>query len=588
MKIKLNRNILWTSIFADTLAELGVKYATVSPGSRNTPLTFALAKNNNLKKFIHVDERSAAFFALGLAKASKTAVLITCTSGTAAAEFYPAIIEAYQQRIPLIVCSADRPPELRNRGANQTINQINLYNNYVKLFIDTGMPEATLDGVKKIKKIAEEAFITSFINNPGPVHINFPFDKPFEPDSFTDEVDAEVVNFDIKSEPNTLIKSNGSDKAGGILSEIKNNIVKSRCGLILVGPGSFDNSFKEKIRDLSLHLDYPIFADGASQLRFGSFNDKIINNYEPLLRYSNFRKRLKPEIILFFGRTMTSKAIEEFLNESDVNLYNINEQGDCFDPANKGKGIIPINPTVFCEEVIKSLPPVSDSKLMIEIQRLNSTAEEVKGKTINKGAFPSEGRIIKEVIDSIPSGSHLMLSNSMPVRDFDYFAPLSNKDIAIYTNRGASGIDGIISTALGISGDKSKNVYLLTGDLAFYYDITALSAAAHNQLNLTIILINNNGGGIFEVLPISEYKEFFNEYFKTPHNIDFSPIVAALGGNFVAIENWDHLREELSLMKEGLNIFEVRTDAKDSLSERRYYWEAVAKEVEGIKTKMCN
>ncbi|OGV05753.1 MAG: 2-succinyl-5-enolpyruvyl-6-hydroxy-3-cyclohexene-1-carboxylic-acid synthase, partial [Ignavibacteria bacterium RIFOXYB2_FULL_36_7] len=193
MKKKINRNYFWAETFIKELSSIGVKYACISPGSRNTALTLAVANNKKIKSFVHIDERCSAFFALGIAKASGTPVILLCTSGTATAELYPAIIEAYQQRVPLIICTADRPPELLNTGANQTINQNNLYKNHIRWFFDAGLPEPIQRRIRHIKAIAKRAVYESLVRSKGPVHLNFPFRKPFEPDEFTDEVDSEVI-----------------------------------------------------------------------------------------------------------------------------------------------------------------------------------------------------------------------------------------------------------------------------------------------------------------------------------------------------------------------------------------------------------
>ncbi len=193
MKIKVNRNILWAEAFVNELSSLGVKYASLSPGSRNTPLTLAFANNKKIKSYLHIDERSSGFFALGMAKSSGTPVAVVCTSGTATAELYPAIVEAYQQRVPLIICTADRPPELRDLGANQTINQTDMYKNHIRWFADPGLPVISDSRILRLKSIARNAVFISTVGSRGPVHINFPFKKPFEPKSYTDQISKELL-----------------------------------------------------------------------------------------------------------------------------------------------------------------------------------------------------------------------------------------------------------------------------------------------------------------------------------------------------------------------------------------------------------
>ncbi|HUX59756.1 MAG TPA: 2-succinyl-5-enolpyruvyl-6-hydroxy-3-cyclohexene-1-carboxylic-acid synthase, partial [Ignavibacteriaceae bacterium] len=242
MKIQVNRNILWSETFVRELVSCGVKYASLSPGSRNTPLTLAFAQNKKIKSFVHVDERSSGFFALGIAKATNSPVAIVCTSGTATAELYPAIIEAYQQRIPLIVCTADRPPELRGRGANQTINQNNLYKNHIRWFYDAGLPEMTIERISKLKEETNKAFHKCLFSAKGPVHINFPFKKPFEPKTFTNEIDEDTLRFAENTAKNNLYalpESESTISRKSWINDISKLVSARTQGIIIVGPGNF-------------------------------------------------------------------------------------------------------------------------------------------------------------------------------------------------------------------------------------------------------------------------------------------------------------------------------------------------------------
>ena len=264
MKISINRNIIWCDLFVSRLAVLGVKYACISPGSRSTSLTLAFASNKNIKLYTIVDERSSAFFALGLAKKTKSPVAVVTTSGTAVAELFPAIIEAYYSRIPLIICTADRPPALKNSGANQTINQHNIYKDHIRFFIDAGLPD--IAHLEKIKNIAEDAVRYSCFLEKGPVHINFPFEKPFEPDSNTDKLDLKILekNFQyssFESKPRMQKKIN--------FKNLADKFSKKERGLILVGYNNYGPGFGKLLFKLSKTLAYPVYIDGASHFRFG-------------------------------------------------------------------------------------------------------------------------------------------------------------------------------------------------------------------------------------------------------------------------------------------------------------------------------
>jgi len=586
MKIKINRNILWTETFVRELASLGVKHVSISPGSRNTPLTLAFAANKKIKSYVHVDERSSGFFALGLAKATDSPVAVVCTSGTATVELYPAIVEAYQQRIPLIICTADRPPELLDRGANQTINQINLYKNHIRWFMDMGLPEPSLPKLKQLKAAAKTAFITSLYESKGPVHLNFPFRKPFEPIYTTDEVNENIVLFAEK----TL--SSKDDICFGDIKDIKkekwflnifSQLKKFEHGLIIVGPDNYNPRFIKSCQALSQKLAYPILADGTSQLRFGRHDkNNIITGFDSFFRSEKFSSSHQPDIILQFGRTITSKGLDSFLENCAAYRYMINAFGDWFDPSDKAKAAYVCKPFLFCESMNEVLQATKFSRKqnswLSSYISAEHTSMKLKNEIIDNSDFLNEARVINEVLQVIPDNSLIMLSNSMPVRDFDYFASNIDKNVILFNNRGASGIDGITSTALGIAAAVNKPAVLITGDLAFYYDLNGLLGAKKYNIPLVIVLLNNNGGGIFEVLPISSYGEVFRKYFLAPHNLEFKYFVKAYGGNHKNILSWRDFRSSFrnALTKKNFSVLEIKTSSTDSLKLRRKFWEAVS------------
>ncbi len=587
--MKINRNILWTETFVDELASCGVKYACISPGSRNTPITYALANNPQIKSFVHIDERSCSFFALGLAKSSGSPVILVSTSGTATAEFYPAIIEAYQQRVPLIVCTADRPPELLDCGANQTINQNNLYRNHIRWFVDVGLPEATKKRMLYIKHIARRSYSESLFRSKGPVHLNFPFRKPFEPDNFTDDISdelLEVVNKPLSEKDSIFSKEEKNILNEKWFVEIFNNISNYEKGLIIAGPENYNPLFHKYCMLLSEKLAYPIIADGASQLRFGKgHKENVLASFEPVLRAETFTAKNNPDIIIQFGRTPTSNAVNDYLEKCDSLRYIINENGDWFDPSNKATAAIACKAYTFCEKLVELLD--SSSSIRKESEWLNNFIEhekisnKIKIETIYNAEYNNETRVVKELIDTLPGKSNLMISNSMPIRDFDYFAYKSEKDIKVFNNRGASGIDGINSTALGIAAESDNPTVLLIGDLAFYHDMNGLLAAGKYSIPLIIILINNNGGGIFEVLPISKYKDIFNQYFIAPHNLNFENFVKGYNGYYKLIESWDDFKINFnkSLESKTFSVLEIKTNAQNSFRSRDDYWAKVKEEL---------
>ncbi|MFA7227407.1 MAG: 2-succinyl-5-enolpyruvyl-6-hydroxy-3-cyclohexene-1-carboxylic-acid synthase [Melioribacteraceae bacterium] len=579
MKLSINRNIVWCDLFVSRLAQLGVRYACISPGSRSTSLTLAFISNKSIDVFPIVDERSSAFFALGLAKKSNSPVAVVTTSGTAVAELYPAIIEAYYSRVPLIICTADRPHQMRNNGANQTINQNNIYRNHIRYFVDAGLPD--ISRLTSIKKIAEDSIHFSCVAERGPVHVNMPFEKPFEPNSYTDKIEIGEIervftrsSFEIKPAPQ--IKIDYKSLTGKFLNWEK--------GLIIVGYGNYGKDFAKKLVRFSEKFGYPIFADGASSLRFGGHSKKnFAGNLTALVRNDDFQRNFDPELIIQFGGAPTSSTLLEFFKRSRAEKILVNEFGDRNDPSLTAKTVIKADPILFCDASFDAVKERKnrDSCWMIDFHVMNNFAEELKNKLVLNSKFPFEGRILNEIINSVPSGSNLIISNSLPVRDADFFASPIEKKLSVYTNRGASGIDGINSTALGIAAKSKERSFLVIGDLAFYHDLNGLHNAVKYGIPLTIILVNNCGGGIFESLPISEYKDVFKNNFSTPVDLNFEKLVKAYGGDYYRIKSWINLKEKviLSARNRNLTILEIQTDAKKSKLQRQIYWNAVAKRI---------
>lgn len=573
MKIKVNKNIVWARLFVEQLIRLGVKNAFVSPGSRSTPLTYAIASNKRIKSSVMVDERSSSFMALGMAKQTGSPVLVVTTSGTAVAELYPAIVEAYKSRVPLIIATADRPPYLRNKGANQTINQKDIFKNHIRYFCELPMPAASEKAFKILKQEAVKAFNIASLADRGPVHINIPFDKPFEPDNFTDIITGELLK---KIAPEKIKPSMkpAAKKIPASAAGIIKKMGAFRKGLIICGSGYYSNPHAGLIGGLSNKTGYPVIADGSTGLRFGTAMGKnIIENFSRLCASPKFIEHYDPDIIIQFGSAPTSISLLDFFKNSRAEKYLINEYGDWNDPSDTAKGVIKMTPRDFCLSALKLLSRHKPSfGWFNEIKVLDFIAGKYKSELINSALFPFEGRIVNEIVSSLPDECNLIISNSLPVRDFDSYAPVSGKRINVFTNRGASGIDGLISTSLGIASGTELPTFLVTGDLAFYHDLNALAAGVSRQLPLQIILINNNGGGIFEHLPIARHKNVF-EFFKTPLNLDFGKISFGYGVPHYAVKNWSELRKRIKAFsrKKGIEVIEVKTDSADSLQLRNLY-----------------
>lgn len=584
MLIKINRNYFWANIFFDQLAECGVKYACISPGARSTPLTYALSQNKKIKSYVIIDERTSGFFALGLAKQTNSPVVLVTTSGTAAAELYPAIIEAYQNRVPLIICTADRPAYLHNTGANQTINQDHLFNNHARFFYDTGLPTINPKQIKKLKEAAKYSFDNCSIQSTGPVHINIPFEKPLEPNSFTDEIEEKIILESLPDEQTTNLKKQTNITDQKNIKLISNLLRKNNTGLIVIGPGSFSDSFFLNLELFSTKFSLTIFADASSGLRFKSSSlSNLISNYDALIRSESFSKVYSPKFVLHFGRALTSPKLEDYFSVIKPKRFTINKFGDSNNPSRKIQ-IIRTSEEFFLENLIKSIDnKQSDfSPQLKKLKVLNSEIEKIKNDIFSISKKINETGLLLNIIDSIPPNSNLMIGNSLPIRDLDFFSSTTNKNINVYQNRGASGIDGITSTALGICAQSKNPTYLLTGDLSFYYDINSLLIAKQYSIPLITVLINNNGGAIFKFLPISEYKNVFDKYFLTSTNLSFKKLTEAFEIDYKELKSQSDILNHIkvSSVRRKPAVFEIKTNADYSLSLRKKYWMKTNKLIE--------
>lgn len=586
MQIKVNRNNFWSTIFIDQLVECGVKYACVSPGSRSTPITYAISQNKKIKSYVIIDERTSGFFGLGLAKFSNSPVLIITTSGTATAELYPAIVEAYQNRVSLLICTADRPAYLKNSGANQTINQDNIYKNHIRFFFDAGLPKLDLKSIYKFKYKTKIAYDICKNTDVGPVHFNLPFEKPLEPDSFTDEIKESIL---LESLPIENIDCNEIiDKKKNLnsIDQLTELIQKNSDGLIIVGPGTFKEDFFSLLENISTKLSLPIFADASSNLKFKSNAlSNLVSNYDPILRSANFLKSFRPKYILQFGRPLTSPKFEEFLLTAKAKYFIVNIFGD-FNNHQRKSTYIKMDEILLLKLLhnIKISKDASYSNKLNFIKKIDSEIEIIKNEVFSISNKISETGIVLEIINSIPPNSNLMIGNSIPIRDLDFFSSALNKNINVFQNRGASGIDGITSTALGICSQSKNPTYLIVGDISFYYDINSLLIAKQYKIPLIVILINNNGGSIFRFLPISNHKSVLEKYFLTPTNLSFKKLSEAFDVDYKELKSYQDILNHIkvSSVRKAAVVYEIKTNSEYSLSVRKKYWAKVNKFVDNF------
>ena len=572
----------YIAAFVSELVQTGVEDVVISPGSRSTPIAMVMAEHPDLQIHVHVDERSAAFFALGIAKASQKPTVLLCTSGTAAANYFPAIAEAKISRVPLVVLTADRPHELRDVGAPQTIDQIHLYGQHVKWFVEMALPEHTDEMVRYARTVGARAVATSITAPAGPVHINFPLREPLIPaldEDLFHQQERESGYVKIKL-PTLVLRHDEYEHYANVLTTYQRGIIV--CGQME------DKDFAEVIVTLAKKLQFPILADPLSQLRSGSHSSEmIVDAYDTLLRFDDVKRELKPDIIIRFGSMPVSKSLSFFLKENRTAQQIVVDGGMGWrDPAMLSTEMVFCNETIFCVELANRLSPVHDSSFFAKKWlEINQTTKKSLSK-VNDIEQMSEGKLFYKIAELVPEDSTIFVGNSMPVRDLDSFFHQNPKNIKIMANRGANGIDGTVSTALG-AATRLERLYLILGDLTFFHDLNGMVAAKLNELNITIIIINNNGGGIFSFLPQATNPRNFELLFGTPLHLDFSHAVHMYGGKFVSISNWDHLTTTLigDRDEKGLRVLEIVTNRENNVNEHRELWNFVSQEIKSSRSE---
>ena len=519
-------NISWPKSIVNLLAKKNIKYACISPGSRNTPLTHVLIKQKSIKCISHIDERSSAFFGLGISRKTNSPAIILTTSGTATANLLPAIVEAYYSMTPLIIITADRPKRLLNTGENQTIDQTNIYSSYIRGMLDI-KESNKISILKKIENIIDLS-IGNYNNIPGPVHLNIRFDEPLYDNS------KELI--DINLSKNIMIKKNITFK-----------LPKFKRPLIVCGELSYSES--KHVYKLIKNLDFPVFADINSNLRHYK-NIKVFYDY-----YCNNIK--KPDLIIRFGTKPISKSLNILLTKNKKNTYLIHPYLHFNDNTTHIVRAFPQN--ILLKNIsYKNL----DDNWINEIknnEKIIIKKYDALSKTNN-----SEISIVTSLLNKLTKNEHLFIGNSSPIRSFNKFTGKLKSNVKIFSNRGASGIDGVVSTALGISfmNNKSNN-FLVIGDISFFHDINGFHVLKSIKTNLTIIVINNNGGKIFSTLEYANKNiEKFDEFWITPQKIKINNVANLFSLKYFKLTT-KKLKEEISKISKlkGVKIVEVETSS---------------------------
>ena len=574
-----NINELWASMITETLKLMGLNCAVICPGSRSTPLTVAFAQSEpDIEVVPILDERSAAFFALGRAKATGIPVAIVCTSGTAGANFYSAVVEANFSRVPLLLLTADRPPELRNCHSGQTIDQLKLFGNYPNWQTELAIPMITTEMLAYLRQTTIYAFEQTLYPVSGAVHLNIPFRDPLPPISDGNDINkASLESFSNFSWEEFFAPVTNKYQLSITNSHIAipQEWLETKRGIIIAGVAQTQQPQENcsAIAKLASHLKFPVLAEGLSQVRnYASLNRNIISTYDLILRNQNLTTNLTPEVVVQIGEMPTSKVLRKWLIDNNPRRWIIEPSNHNLD-ALHGRTVhlrINVEDIRWGEGKTRGQGEDETTNTYLETWlNMETQVREKIDKTLMEKTELFEGKAAWLLSQVLPPYTPLFISNSMPVRDVEFFWKPNNLGIKPFFNRGANGIDGTLSTALGIAHRQQSSV-MLTGDLALLHDTNGFLTRNKFIGHLTIVLINNNGGGIFEMLPISDFEPPFEELFATPQNIDFEQLCKTYGVEYKLITSWEELCQKLNPLPEfGIRVLEIPTNRKADAKWRK-------------------
>jgi 2-succinyl-5-enolpyruvyl-6-hydroxy-3-cyclohexene-1-carboxylate synthase len=563
-----NRATLWGRTLVSELVASGIESVCVAPGSRSTPLTVAFAAHHGVETYSVLDERSAAFFALGRGRRTGEPTPVVSTSGTAAVNFHPAVVEASQSGVPLLVLTADRPAELRDSGANQTIDQGRLYGDAIRWYRELPEPAPEPRRIRSLRVAAARAVSKTTGTDPGPVHLNVPVAKPLEPVAVPGDVPEELgerapLAAEGRDGPFVRTSQGRPTPDEAILEELAGAVSEAERGLVVAGPRDPDRDVATAVRELVDTTGWPLLADPLSGLRFGPAvaDLPVCGGYDAYVDRVDWPD---PELVVRLGASPTSKALRRYLRNSDARQVVVDAAGDWPEAEFTATDHVVADPAA----VASGLAARVSSRASGEWRDRFEAAEREHWAVVDAGADERlfEGAVLAAAVREAPNPATLFVSNSMPVRDCDRFGRPRDADLTVLGNRGASGIDGITSSALGAGSADADPLVLVTGDLAFYHDMNGLLSVQRCDVDATIVVVNNDGGGIFHMLPIEQFDPPFTEQFRTPHGLDFEHAADLYGLAFDRFERLASFESAYrkSVRSEGTQVLEVAVDAERS------------------------
>ena len=592
-----NRNVAIASALADELARAGVRHFCVCPGSRSTPLVaavVALAKDRpGLRIWSQIDERSAGFFALGLAKQTRLPAAVICTSGTAAANLLPAVVEASQSAVPLLLLTADRPPELRDWGAPQTIDQLRLFGPYARWFAELPPPEASVDLLRHARALGSRAVATACARPPGPVHLNLPFREPLEPVAVAGDRVEDLAADSLAARGRgscayTRVATARLAPPDDLVRRLATAIAATPHGVIAAGPLDAGAELAAAVARLARAAGWPLLAEPTSQLRAGPHvaSAPVVGSHDSFLRDAELAASLAPRIVLRLGAPLTSKSFNAWIaSHPEASLWIVDPDGRFADPTHRAAELLRVEPELLCDALAVRIERMSRAlapEWLDAFAGAERRARSALARELAADDRPLGPRIVAELAEMLPAGATLFVSNSLPIRDVDALFPVSLRPLRVLCNRGANGIDGIVSTALGAAAGGAAPLVLLTGDLALLHDLGGLLAARRHRIAATLVVLNNDGGGIFSMLPVAGQREAvgFEALFSTPHGLDLAHAARLFGATHVRVTSVEELRLALkhTIGAAGLHVVETPFDREVDADARRALFARVARE----------
>ena len=571
-------NRLWATLIVEELVRSGVDFFCVAPGSRSTPLVAALAESEGARSLVHFDERGTAFGALGYARAAgRPAVWIT-TSGTAVANGLPAVVEAATDGVPMILLTADRPPELRQTGANQTIDQPDIFGDYIRWRFDLPAPDAGMNPAVVLTTV-DQAVYRSRRAPGGPVHLNLMFREPFLPADGEEGLLSAPARWSESGEPYTRYAATRPAVNFDEVERLWGSLRRVERGLVVAGRLPSRKQGEAVLR-LAESLGWPLLPDVGSQVRLGARSEILAPYYDALLASERFKEAHVPEAVLHFGGRAVSKRLEQLLTRSRPDPHVVvRENPFRLDPGHTVTHSVEADVLDFCAALVKAAggEARTDSSWTTSWLEASESVGRHLGRSFEGTAELNEPLVARLISRHIPEENGLVVASSMPIRDLDTFAAPEGAPVPVAANRGASGIDGTVATAAGFARGTGRPVTLLIGDLALLHDLNSL--ALLRELPAVVVVLNNDGGAIFSFLPVARHKAFFDPYFGTPQGVGFEHAAAMFGLGYEGPSSATEFLEKYraACARTTPTLIEVRTDREENVALHRELLEEISR-----------